>query len=58
LWNTEHDEVFQAAVASDPILGPLIGIQTYSSDVLAKEGSLTALWDTEHTDTSQVSVAG
>ncbi len=43
---------------SDPGYGPLIGIQTYTSDVLAKEGTPTAGWETEHTDTDQVAVAG
>jgi hypothetical protein len=45
-------------VASDPANGPLIGIQTYSSDVLVKEGSLGAAWNDEHSDTTQVAVAG
>jgi hypothetical protein len=54
----EYSGVAEVAVASDPTHGPLIAAVTDSGELLVKEGSLTASWDSEHSDTSQVAVAG
>lgn len=40
LWNDEHSDVEQVAVAGDPANGSLIGIVTDSGAALVKEGSL------------------
>jgi hypothetical protein len=45
------------AVASDPVHGPLIAIETQELQALVKEGSLTARWNHEHNGIEQIDVA-
>lgn len=45
------------ALASDPTNGPLIAVLPSNGAALVKEGSLSAGWDTEHTNVYQLAVA-
>jgi hypothetical protein len=56
-WSREHGGVAQAAVATDPVHGPLIAAVTASGELLVKQGRLNAPWNHEHSGIYAVAVA-
>jgi hypothetical protein len=53
-WNDEYGNVAAIALGSDPVNGPLIGVQDIEDGpdgrLLAKSGSLSAGWTVENTE--------